>query len=296
PEVSFESLTYAAASPGQAWGAGAPVELVSGSLGPVTFKARVLESVSGGSVVGAYGNAVTGSGRQYTVAKEVIPAGSLNYASASLSMYGLTTGEVDFTYDIYAPKLVQVYDNGGTAGYMPTHPILSAVGNLTESSCDADVVLAATPDWLADMNPAAGMSELVIVNLTHVGDGVARSLFEISDGSELNSVRAYINPDDQPALEIISDGALQIITTLPFPVVTGLLLLAFGWSADGGYIADQSGNVVTFDAITLPLGLGCQQLGGDSGSNFLNDILVQAQTCSLLSLDEVRAWMEHERA
>ena len=181
-------------------------------------------------------------------------------------------------------------------GYMPDFPILPPKGFMTESSCAADIVTAAVPGWTAGFDPAVGVSALVAVNFSHVADRAVRALLEISDGTEENSINAYINSDDQPALQIISDGILQTIATLPFPIATGLSFLTFGWSAEGGYIADQSGNVVTFDAINLPFGLCRQQLGGDSASNFLNDILVQAQTSSLLSMDEIGAWMEYEGA
>ncbi|MFZ3034728.1 MAG: hypothetical protein WA138_12040 [Parvibaculum sp.] len=119
-------------------------------------------------------------------------------------------------------------------------------------------------------------------------------MFEISDGTEVNSIRVYINPDDYPTLQIVSDGILQTVTTLPFLVTTGFSYFAFGWSAGGGYFADHLGNVETFDAIILPSSLCCQRLGGDSVSNFLNGVLAQTQICSLLSMDEVRAWVEHE--
>jgi len=178
-------------------------------------------------------------------------------------------------------------------GYMPDFPILPQAGLVAESVCMADNVMATVPELLAGFDASAGMSELVAVDLSQTAVGVVRPLFEISDGTEGNSIQAYIDEDDQPTLRIVSGGGVQVTAVLAYPVLAGTSLLAFGWGADGGYIVDQSGQVVAFAAVTLPSVLDHLQFGGDISSNYLNDTLVQMQTCSLLSLDEVQSWIEH---
>ena len=221
---------------------------------------------------------------------------SMPSAGAYVSYGAATAGS---TVGIYATGATAVVSSFSvkvvTPGYLPDYPILPPVGSLVDSLCAGDLVVAESPDWVADFEPAVGLSELVVVDLSHIGDGVVRPLFEVSDGTTNNFIKAYIDENDCPVLEIVSGNVLQELATLPFSVVSGLSLLAFGWSADGGFVTNQNGNVVSFGAIALPADLAYLQLGGDSSSNFLNDWLIQVQICSPLSLSESRAWMDHQK-
>ena len=284
--------------PGDAWGMDFGVKLIDGACPDMQGDFELL--TSGGTYIADryLGGAKTPSGIRQTVAgKMVISDATAAEARPQIYIATVDAGTYDFIIRAYAPKMVPLAVIAGppdTAGYLPDFPILPAAGLVEESSCAADIIMAPAPAWSADIDPAISMSELVAVDLMHVGDGVVRPLFEISDGTEDNSIKAYIDEDDQPTLRIVSGGSMQVTAVLGSPVAVGLSLLAFGWSADGGYVADQSGNVAVFGAVTLPSVLDHQQLGGDISTSSLNDMLVQVQTCSLLSLDEVQSWMEHE--
>lgn len=154
----------------------------------------------------------------------------------------------------------------------------------------ASDVRAADLGWFNAASLAAGASELIVPNWSHVGDGVNRPLFEYSDGTSNNAIKGYIDANDKPTLQIVAGGAVQTTTALAASIVAGRKPLAFGWSAAGGYVADQAGNLATFGAITMPGGLAVKRIGSSLAGNYLNDILEQQQSCRPLAQAEAAAW------
>ncbi len=184
-----------------------------------------------------------------------------------------------------------------TAGYMPTFPILPPVGIQENSVRYADVVGAVANDtqpfsgWKA-AGLDEGVSIIVDLDLSHVGDGTVRPLFEISDGSADNYIRAFIDEDDRARFEIIAGSVQQASVALTAPVAIGRLSIVCGWAADGGYICDDVGQVAGFSVVALPAGLTQIQVSGSLVPAYLNDMLRQLQVCSPLTQSEAAFWAE----
>lgn len=176
-----------------------------------------------------------------------------------------------------------------SAGYLPDFPILPVAGAPGDSVRAADVAMA--EDFASGVAPAiaTGACALVGVGISYAGDGVVRTLFEISDNSANNLIRGFIGTANKPGLLIVSGGVTQTICELPVQAVE-IAQLAFGWNGEGGYIADQAGNAVTFGAVVLPVGLSHFQIGGGIAGHYVNDWLRQTQITLPLSLAEAKVW------
>ncbi len=155
----------------------------------------------------------------------------------------------------------------------------------------ADDVRASSFGWFAAAGLQGGATVLAVPNWSHIGDGANRPLFEYSDGTAANLVRAYIDAADKPRLKIVSGGVTQADIALVASVVTGRVPLAFGWSAEGGYIVDGDGNAATFGAVVLPTGLSQKRIGGSVASNFLNDRLERLCASRPLTQAEAQLWV-----
>lgn len=155
----------------------------------------------------------------------------------------------------------------------------------------ADDVRASSLGWFAAAGLQGGATVLAVPNWSHIGDGANRPLFEYSDGTAVNFVRAYIDAADKPRLKIVSGGVTQTDIALAASIVTGRMPLAFGWSAAGGYVVDSGGNAATFGAVFLPTGLSQKRIGGSIASNFLNDRLEQLCASRPLTQAEAQSWV-----
>lgn len=153
----------------------------------------------------------------------------------------------------------------------------------------ASDVRAADLGWFNAFRLAAGASELVVPNWSHVGDGAVRPLFEYSDGTANNAVRGYIDASDKPTLQIVSGGVTQATVALSASIAAGRKPLAFGWSLTGGYVADSAGNAASFGAVTLPV-VSQKRIGGNVAGNFMNDVLEQLQCCRPMAQAQAQAW------
>ena len=162
----------------------------------------------------------------------------------------------------------------GTASFSWPHGVLGGYPgdnfrvNGTRLASD---VTAADMAWFAPLD-GVGATEIVVPKWNHVGDGVARPLFQyIKDAN--NYIRGYVNASDRPALKIVTGGTTQTDTALTTAIAAGRKPLAFGWSPAGGYIGDAAGNVATFGAVTLPGGISIKRIGSSQAGNYLNDVI-----------------------
>jgi len=165
-------------------------------------------------------------------------------------------------------------------------PLLLATGTRL-----ADDVRASSFGWFSAADLQSGATVLAVPNWSHVGDGVNRPLFEYSDGTTANFIRAYIDETDKPRLKIVTGGVTQTDTALATTIATGRMPFAFGWSAEGGYIVDGGGNAATFGAVVLPTGLSQKRIGGSVASNFLNDRLERLCVSRPLTQAEAQSWV-----
>ncbi|MEN6542709.1 hypothetical protein [Parvibaculum sp.] len=154
----------------------------------------------------------------------------------------------------------------------------------------ASDVQATNMDWFNAAGLAGGGAGLVIPNWGSTGHGVSRTLFELSDGTTNNLVRAYANASDRPALLVVAGGVTQTDTALSAPIALGRKPLIFKWGAAGGYVADGAGNAASIGAITLPTGLAALRLGSSLAGNYLNSVLEQIQICRAMDQSEAQAW------
>lgn len=168
-----------------------------------------------------------------------------------------------------------------------TPPIATAGAAATRYASD---VQAASMGWFNAAGLASGGAALIVPNYASVGHGVSRTLFELSDGTANNLVRAHVDASDKPALLIVAGGVTQIDTALSVAVALGRNPLAFAWSAGGGYVVDRAGNVASFGAITLPGGLSVLRLGSSVAGNYLNAKLEQIHICSTIQQTDGQTW------
>lgn len=187
-----------------------------------------------------------------------------------------TSGSIVSSVDIYGAGIVE-------GNVFP--PFLAA------GTRPADDIRASSFGWFFAAGLQNGATVLAVPNWTHVGDGISRPLFEYSDGTAANFVRAYIDATDKPRLKIVSGNVMQADVALTATVSAGRMPLAFGWSAEGGYVVDDSGNAATFGAIVLPTGLSQKRIGGSVASNFLNDRLEQLCVSRPLPKAEAQSWV-----
>lgn len=292
--VRFDQSTNATAAAGQAWGLDFGGKLLSG-VSPNVYARLTAFNSSSSLSDGASGTSTPlTSSKVHRTAKAVIADGTTNNVRGALYMDVTSGNAYDFTFRIYAPKLVQVAVVTGTpntAGYLPTFPILPAAGVIADSTKLADDVRAANLDWFTAAGLSTGATELAAVTFSHVGDGVNRPLFEYSDGTANNYIRGYVNAADHVALKIVAGGVTQTDTALTASISAANKAYGFGWSATGGYVTNGA-ETVTFGAVALPVGLSVKRLGGSLSANSLNDILRQVQTCVPTNAANAAAWAQ----
>ena len=406
--IRMESATYATASAGQAWGLDFGSKLQAGTTaGLSAVEAHIRDSAA---VLLAESSESGLSGAETRLLAKGVTSGTPTSVYPRFVVDSLNNGAaVDATIRIYAPKLVQIYNNAGVAGYMPDFPILPAVGVPADSTKAADAVqavqategseLVSNPGpftdyaaWVADsgvtqsivsagiqieatdpstgnsqiiatvvgkayrllvdgnrgtssaliirvgvvsvltfssatrstkyydfvatsastliaavvgtagtshvfgfsvkrLTPFAGWeaagSELIASTITHVDDGVARPLFEYSDGTANNIIRGYLNSADKPTFRVITGGVTQVTATLTTAVTAGNSAFAFGWSASGGFLTNGT-EIVTFGAISIPT-VTQKRIGSSVLLDYFNDILRIVEGCYPLTSAEAAA-------
>jgi hypothetical protein len=168
-----------------------------------------------------------------------------------------------------------------TAGYLPLHPILPPMGMLEDSAEVSDDVRVSELAWYS----ATGASEFVSIRLEHVADEALRCLFEYSDGTTDNFIRAYIDAADRPSLQVVCDGDLQVQISLTLPVNVGVHAFVFGWTSAGCYIVDGYGNIVSSPPLSLPV-VTQKRIGGSIEGHFFNDTIKEIQICRPIEFAE----------
>jgi hypothetical protein len=237
-------------------------------------------------------SAVTpGSARQRLLAKGVVSSIAVDCVKAFLEADVSNGVAYDFSIRLYAPKLCRIADAAGEAGYLPSYPIVPPALTQQDSTRDADEVRTVDFSWHDSAGLGTGAVELLVVEFSHVGDGVERCLFEYSDGTTDNLIGAYVNADDKPFVAIIAGGESQAVALLDAPVANGRKGFAFGWAASGGFIVDDCGHAVTFGAVTLPV-VTQKRIGGGLSGAFLNDRILQMQSCRAMGLAAAATWAQ----
>jgi hypothetical protein len=295
-----DGTTNAATSSAQAWGGDIGVQVIAGTAPDVSL--RLGQYNSGGIYLGVldtstFNYVAVGGGKVTFTNKGVATDATVASVKVFLQMVTVDATVYDFTLRIFAPKLVQICDNDGTPGYLPTFPILPPVGVPGDSVRYGDVVRAITDDtqpfsrWVAAGLDEGG-SAIVSLTLSHVGDGAMRSLFEISDGSVDNYVRAFLDEDDRVTFEIVAGRIVQASVALALPVAVGPTSIICTWTADGGYICDDNGQMTCFTGVALPVDLAQMQLGGSLAATYLDDAMRQIQVCLPLTQSEATFWVQ----
>ena len=282
--IRMESATYATASAGQAWGLDFGSKLQAGTTaGLSAVEAHIRDSAA---VLLAESSESGLSGAETRLLAKGVTSGTPTSVYPRFVVDSLNNGAaVDATIRIYAPKLVQIYNNAGVAGFMPSFPILPAVGVPADSTKAADVITTPTFTWYAPL--ASAGSELIASTITHVDDGVARPLFEYSDGTANNIIRGYLNSADKPTFRVITGGVTQVTATLTTAVTAGNSAFAFGWSASGGFLTNGT-EIVTFGAISIPT-VTQKRIGSSVLLDYFNDILRIVEGCYPLTSAEAAA-------
>jgi hypothetical protein len=232
-----------------------------------------------------------GSARQRLLAKGMVSSVAVDCVKAFLEADVTSGVAYDFIIRLHAPKLCRIADAAGEAGYLPSYPIVPPALAQQDSTRDADEVRAADFSWHDSAGLGTGAAELVVVEFSHVRDGVERCLFEYSDGTTDNLIGGYVNADDKPFVVIATDGESQAVAMLDAPVANGKKAFAFGWTASGGFVADDSGHAVTFGAVALPV-VTQKRIGGGLSGAFLNDRILQMQSCRAMSLAAASTWVQ----
>lgn len=278
----------------------ASLDVASGELEITTDGGnKGAQSLSIATQVGAVYR-ITGRGRKGTASFQ------LNWTNPNQAIVGPSgsTTNVDFTAYFLAsttsgklfPFTTQAgicyFDNFSmkllSAGYLPAYPIMPPAGTLGDSTRSADLAQSSNFDWYDGADCDTGASVLVTLDLSHVGDGVERTLFELSDGTGTNAVQAYISAGDRVGLKIIAGGVTQVDAALVTTVSTGNSAFGFGWSVGRCYVTNGS-EIVSADAAALPV-ITQQRMGCAVSAAPLNDMLRLVQTCVRLSPDEARDW------
>lgn len=190
-------------------------------------------------------------------------------------------GDLSASIDNFSLRLL-------TAGYMPAFPILPAPGIIADSTKQADDVAATNLDWFTSAGLNAGMAQLAAFELTHVGDGAVRYLFEYSDDTLDNRIAAYIGTDNKPVLKIVVGGVTLATVTHPTALAVGRRALVFGWGPAGLYITNGT-LAETQAAVALPTVTRYRTAGGVSAIGYFNDVIEQEQQCRPLTVAAANA-------
>lgn len=245
--------------------------------------AGLVQIVDGGGLFLNSGSTITGNYVAYFVARQT---------TSKLYMSNGSDATLDYSSQWSLASVKQV-----TPSYLPTCLILPPVGVPGDSVRYGDAVKVVVDDtqpfsrW-ASAGLDEGASALVSLDLSHVGDGTVRTLFEISDGSVDNYVRAFLDEDDRVTIEIVAGSVVQACVALTAPVAIGSTSIVCTWTADGGYICDDSGQTAGFTAVTLPVGLAQMQLGGSLAGTYLNGTMRQIQVGLPLTQSEATFWAQ----
>jgi hypothetical protein len=164
-----------------------------------------------------------------------------------------------------------------------------AAGNAVATRYASDVRLA-DMSWLGGL--ASGFTVLTTVNLSHVGDGVARCILNFSDGSAASELRLGLSAAGPLTLTAVAGGATQASLPLGVSPTTGRCKVATNFIGGAWYIVDGTGNQAMSATGTLPSTLTELRIGqSQSSDSYFNDIIEQIQICKPLTQMEAQAWV-----
>jgi hypothetical protein len=151
-------------------------------------------------------------------------------------------------------------------------------------------VRLADVSWLAGL--AGGFTVLAAVNLSHVGDGVARRILNFSDGSAANELRLGLNSSGPFTLTAVAGGAVQVSLPLSASPTVGRGKVAATFMGGAWLITDGTGNQMTSTSGAMPTALNELRIGqSQTGDGHFNDIIEQLQICQPLTQTEAQAWV-----
>lgn len=162
-------------------------------------------------------------------------------------------------------------------------------GSAAATRYASDVRLADV-SWLAGL--ASGFTALVTVNLSHVGDGVARRILNFSDGSSTNELRLGLNSAGPFTLTAVAGSVVQISLPLGASPIVGRCKVAVTFVGGAWYIVDGTGNQATSTSGAMPTALNELRIGqSQAGDGHFNDIVEQLQICKPLTQTEAQVWV-----
>lgn len=182
---------------------------------------------------------------------------------------------------------VFLWGAGSIASKFRAPPVTAGSAAATRYASD---VRLADVSWLTGL--AGGFTVLAAVNLSHVGDGVARRILNFSDGSAANELRLGLNSSGPFTLTAVAGGATQASLPLGPSPTPGRCKFAANFVAGAWYVVDSAGNQAMSASGAMPTALNELRIGqSQTGDGHFNDIIEQLQICQPLTQTEAQAWV-----
>lgn len=214
----------------------------------------------------------------------VPPTGVKSYGQFIVPM---TAGvAVDFTLEFYPP----VFARG--IGYDPGF-VLPPAGVQAVSTRAASDVAAASFGWFGAAGLATGFSFLVDLDLDHVGDGVERHVFDLSDGTDNERATLRLTAAGTVELTTARAGVTTVLAASAPALAVGAVRLA-GRIVDGQSRLAVTGRapIASAAAPIMPAGLDRLRIGARwNGGGEFNDVLRSLQVPRPLGDADMDVWV-----